>query len=150
MKTEKRATNLVQRLLAMLLCLTMVIGLAPGFTLRSAEEADGGVMPLNATEKVIDRYADGNTTDTYMDFLNLAENSRFAGRVWTDKTVFSKETVEGNQAVVDEKPLSFPQSGDQDFLAVFSALGSNQVVNGKKTIPLDVVFVVDISSWMLA
>ena len=102
------------------------------------------------TEKVTQRVADPNTMDDYKNRLITQENgSRFAGRVWTDKTVFPYS---------DEKhtiPLDMETDGitgsvdyNADFAHVFSALTSSQLLNEYPPTPLDVVILLDVSTSM--
>lgn len=102
------------------------------------------IIPLNITyaltEDVISK-ADKSTVD---DYKNVLENTKFGGRydgrVWTDKSVY----VNNDEIIkLDNK---FDIEFDDDFLTVFSALGSSQYVE-KKNI-FDVLMVIDASGSM--
>ncbi|MCH5278680.1 MAG: VWA domain-containing protein [Christensenellaceae bacterium] len=82
---------------------------------------------------------DIDTTDDYLTALNLNENSRYAGRIWSDKSVFAND-VKVNGVTIDN---------DSDFLHVFSAIGSSLKTSGKNQLPLDVVFILDTSYSMV-
>ncbi len=140
-----------KRMLAALLCAVMVLSLLPVTGLAAASGHTG------ATTGVTGRDADPPTTDTYDQYLLGGKDgpngsgSRYAGRIWSDKTVIAYDE-ESKGASISLDMASDGYAGgvttDEDFLHVFSVLGSNQVVNGETTSPLDVVLVLDISTSM--
>lgn len=86
--------------------------------------------------------ADGNTTGSYAQNLGDISSTRYAGRVWTDKTVYTGDaTFTGDVGNVTVK-------NDSDFLVAYSALATTQNVTGKSSVPVDVVFVIDNSNSM--
>lgn len=86
--------------------------------------------------------ADGNTTGSYAQNLGDNSSTRYAGRVWTDKTVYTEDaTFSGDVGNVTVK-------NDSDFLVAYSALATTQNVTGKSSVPVDVVFVIDNSNSM--
>lgn len=103
-----------------------------------------------------ERVADPNTMDDYMGIFDLQNNSRTAGRVWSDKTVFANGTRPGNGVLVNglltldrnTDGVNTTVQTDTDFLHVFSTIGSSQVVDEIATKPLDVVLLLDISTSM--
>lgn len=103
-------------------------------------------------EGAVNHLADGNTTDSYLGALDLAASSRYAGRVWSDKSVFASqgEPGKGELAQIELNMSTDGYNGkvtsDSDFLHVFSALGSN--ISSDTYTPLDVVFVLDVSNSM--
>ena len=118
-----------------------------GNLLRSSAE------PTDA-EYVIDRKADNQTMDDYiMQLLSQQWGSRYAGRIWTDKSVFA---YDGAKSAADNKiVLDMATDGytgevkfSADFAHVFSALASSQVVHEWPPSPIDMVLVLDISSSM--
>lgn len=151
---SKRRT--AARVLAWLLCLLMVLsvfdgtGLLGGQALAAAGTAGG-------TPGVNQREADPSTMETYTTAL-LSEDtgSRYAGRVWTDKTVFAYGAdqnsggTEGNRIslTADLDGYESSMGFTSDFAHVFSALTSSQVVNEYPPTPIDMVLVLDISSSM--
>lgn len=97
----------------------------------------GDMSNVMAAEKI----ADLDTSAKYTESLGDNASTEYAGRVWTDKSVYS------------EKEITFTDSGvkvtnDSDFLVSFSALATSQEVNGKTSAPLDVVFIIDLSASM--
>lgn len=88
--------------------------------------------------------ADGNTT-SYKGSLGDGTSTRYAGRVWTDKTVYTEDAVfrtdDGLTTYTIEK-------GDSDFLVAYSALATSQAISGETKVPIDVVFVIDLSGSM--
>lgn len=131
------------RILSLILCLSMLLLAFSGAVSYAVTTGSSGNHPTKGTTGHI---ADGDTTDTYLSALNLLTNSRYAGRVWSDKSVFtngvtldlSKDGYEGNKTITN----------DSDFLHVFSAMGSNLATSEDQMVPLDVVFVLDISGSM--
>lgn len=86
--------------------------------------------------------SDGNTTGSYAQNLGDNSSTRYAGRVWTDKTVYTEDaTFSGDVGNVIVK-------NDSDFLVAYSALATTQNITGKSTVPVDVVFVIDNSNSM--
>ncbi len=103
------------------------------------------------------RVADPNTMENYLseDSLGLAESSRRAGRIWTDKTVFAMGQKEGEVFSGSTLKLLKNEDGstseitlNTDFLHVFSALGSGQNIQQFPPSPIDLVIVLDVSSSM--
>lgn len=81
--------------------------------------------------------ADGNTTGSYAQNLGDNSSTRYAGRVWTDKTVYTGDaTFPGDVGNVTIQ-------NDSDFLVAYSALATSESVTGKSQVPVDVVFVID-------
>ena len=147
----KKAVTRRRRLMAACLCLAMVWTLVP-----AAASADTAT-PLNEHIKASGRIADPGTMDAYVEELfSAADGNRYAGRVWTDKTVFAcgagteQGGLAGNILPLDELTDGYEGTVgfDADFLNVYSALGSTQVVNDYMTSPLDLVIVLDMSGSM--
>ena len=134
MKTDSR----ICRLFLLVLCLCMAVSCV---TVINMDEPEVFAAQTSGT---IDHIADGDTMDSYRDLIALRDESRRAGRVWADKSVFTDD-VELN---MDWDGYDGTVSNGEDFLHVFSALGSSQVVDTRETIPLDVVFVLDFSTSM--
>ena len=88
------------------------------------------------------KVSDGNTTGSYAQNLGDNSSTRYAGRVWTDKTVYTEDaTFPGDVGNVTVK-------NDSDFLVAYSALATSESVTGKSQVPVDVVFVIDNSGSM--
>lgn len=99
------------------------------------------------------------------DTLTFKTNgSRYAGRLWADKSVFANgEDAVGNSSSngdawnpdLNQLNLSIATDGyrgavatNDDFLHIYSVLGSSQLVNTYPPNPIDLVFVVDVSGSM--
>ncbi len=96
------------------------------------------------------RVADPNTMDSYQDFLlNSSNGSRYAGRIWADKSVLTKDGDNGILTLdMDTDGINQEISYDSDFLHVYSALGSSLKEKSEEPIPVDVVFIIDLSGSM--
>lgn len=129
----------------MLLCLCMMAGMLcnfGGWVLSSAAAAE-------ATGNVMNRIADGDTSDTYIGKLLTAEwGSRYAGRVWTDKSVFAY----GTDIKLDNDTDGYVGGVhfDSDFGTAFSALASSQRINEYPPSPVDLLILIDMSGSMAA
>ena len=122
-----------KRAMALLLCVCTVFA-----------AFSGGIIPVMAADDswmtggTDGHVADISTMNTFVTALDLYSSSRYAGRVWSDKSVFKGD------AVVDGV------SGGSDFLHVFSALGSSLKTSIATRMPLDVVFILDTSYSMVS
>ncbi len=101
-----------------------------------------------------DRISDNNTMESYkgqlIDEDPNGRGSRYAGRVWADKSV-EANNAKGtfNLGLKEEDDGVTTNVGlNTDFLHIFSTLGSSQVVDRESTRPLDVVLLLDISGSM--
>lgn len=122
---ERRRRRILSGVLAVLLIVALAVGLMPNDQVYAAEKK-----------------SDGNTTGSYAQNLGDISSTRYAGRVWTDKTVYTKDaTFTGDSGNVTVK-------NDSDFLVAYSALATTQNVTGKSSVPVDVVFVIDNSNSM--
>ena len=101
-----------------------------------------GLMPQGSVYALEDKQSDGNTTTTYTNSLGDNASTQYAGRVWTDKTVY-----DGN-ATFTEDVGEVTIKNDSDFLVAYSALASSQSISGQTQVPVDVVFVIDLSGSM--
>ncbi len=122
--------------------------------LSAAESASGAVVeriPASAG------MADPNTMDSYIgEMLDDKNGNRYAGRIWSDKTVFaygSNEEEGGladNTLLLDEETDGYAGSlsFDSDFLNVYSAMGSSQLLYDELGSPFDLVIVLDMSGSM--
>lgn len=103
----------------------------------------GATVPASAAAVTYD--VDGDTRYTYQTALGEADSTRYAGRVWTDKSVADADVTfhdphggNGDQTVT---------KGDSDFLVTYSALAASQTVTGGAA-PADTVFILDLSASM--
>ena len=144
----RKSRHLGLRFVSLILCLCMILPLFPGFGGLVVSSASGGPT---AKEYALKRVSDANTMDDYINRLLTSDNgSRYAGRVWTDKTVVAYEDGKENKIDLDMKTDGFSGNVtfDADFLHVFSALASSQVVNEAITSPLDIIILLDMSGSM--
>lgn len=95
-------------------------------------------MPSYAAVKT----SDGHTTDSYLSNLGDESSTRYAGRVWTDKSVYTDD------AAFDGDVGTITVHNDSDFLVAYSALATTESITGKSAVPVDVVFVIDNSNSM--
>ena len=124
-RTERRKRRILSGVLAVLLIVALAVGLMPNEQVYAAEKT-----------------SDGNTTGSYAQNLGDNSSTRYAGRVWTDKTVYTEDaTFSGDVGDVTVK-------NDSDFLVAYSALATTQNITGKSAVPVDVVFVIDNSNSM--
>ena len=125
-----------KRALSMLLCLCMTFTALSGAITFVTAAGDGS----GKTDGTGGHVADVGTMDTFEAALGLFENSRYAGRVWSDKSAFTAG-VSVNGTTIEN---------DSDFLHVFSALGSSLKMSSATQLPLDVVFILDTSFSMVS
>lgn len=99
-----------------------------------------GIVALSAV-------SDRDTTTKYTESLGDNASTEYAGRVWTDKSVFTTgvtfDAFGGGEITV-------PINGDagEEFLITYSALATAEAVSSQTDAPVDVVFVIDISGSM--
>lgn len=123
---------------ALLLVLVFAMGL-----LVEAIKPMGG-----SAAKAGERFSDPptNASKDYEDALGSPSSTRFNGRVWADKTVYTGSvTVDIPES--EGKQITIPIEND-DFLIAYSLLSSTVKVEGQSLVPLDVVFVIDLSDSM--
>lgn len=91
-------------------------------------------------------FVDDSTVDTYKDAIKNESSSKENGRIWVDKSVYKHDdTNEANTVVLDDK---FNISYDDDFLEVFSALGSSQKTSYEQKTGIDISISLDVSASM--
>lgn len=81
-----------------------------------------------------------NTSASYRTWLGDSRSTRYNGRVWTDKTVYTGDAFFGGDLGAETV------TNDAEFLTAWSALATSQEVLGKQ--PADVVFILDFSASM--
>ncbi len=125
--TDKIGKKRIGRIIAVaLLAMTLVVGLIPN-------------QALAAETKI----ADAVTIDKYLESLGDEASTEYAGRIWTDKSVYADDA---------RIPLKTGEVKDidneSDFLVAYSALATGVEVTGNTVTPMDVVFIIDLSSSM--
>ena len=134
--TERRKRfrygKIVSAIVAIVLVLTMAVGLLPN---------NGGKVYAKETA------ADAETRSDYSWSLGDVNSTQYNGRVWTDKSVSDTDVTFGGDAGSVTVPIG---TGDDasDFLVTYSALATSQEVSGESNVPVDVVFVIDLSGSM--
>lgn len=123
----KRERSLWKSLSAFLLIFCLALGLAASLAPLSADAA---------AEKI----SDGDTSASYRTWLGDSRSTRYNGRVWTDKTVYTGDAFFGGDLGAETV------TNDAEFLTAWSALATSQEVLGKQ--PADVVFILDFSASM--
>lgn len=118
-------SKIISAVVAVVLVVALAVGLMPNDQVYAAEKT-----------------SDGNTTGSYAQNLGDNSSTRYAGRVWTDKTVYTKD------ATFTDDTGNVTVNNDSDFLVAYSALATTQNVTGKSSVPVDVVFVIDNSNSM--
>ena len=121
----RRKQRILSGILAVLIVVALAVGLMPNDQVYAAEKT-----------------SDGNTTGSYTQNLGDNSSTRYAGRVWTDKTVYTEDATfsgDGGNVTIQN---------DSDFLVAYSALATTQNITGKSSVPVDVVFVIDNSNSM--
>lgn len=119
----------------MMPALLMVLVFALGLLLEAAR-------PLGSSASTVgDRVVDPETAMNYEMSLGSSTSTRYSGRVWADKTVYQGDVdLEMSGEINDVIEI-----GDDDFLVGYSMLAASTVISGQSVVPLDVVFVIDLS-----
>ncbi len=118
---------------ALLLVAAMVIGLIPSESVMAATKV-----------------SDYSTDTKYTESLGDNSSTEYAGRIWSDKSVYEESatydlyTEEGET----QKSATVSKNADADFLVAFSALATSEAISGQTQAPVDVVFVIDTSGSM--
>ena len=133
MRKEHNHFNLWQRFGSLLLAAVLILGMLP----TTGSATNGATPPVNVTT-----VADSSTAMSYEDMLGTgADGNRYAGRVWTDKSVYNTGSVTLDGVTVSD--------ADDNFIVVYSALGSTTSLSANYTKgAVDVVVVLDNSASM--
>lgn len=115
----------------------------------------GAEMALANTTGAGDYKADTDTSQMYTDIFGLGDgtelSTRYAGRVWADKSVSAENTVTftgRGDSGQGSNTFTFNKSDKADFLVTYSAMATSQQIIELPQIPVDVVFVLDFSASM--
>lgn len=90
--------------------------------------------------------ADPATVNNWKDFYGGLDTS-LAGGVWTDKSVF-ETTQDYFDATDEEENFTMDLQNPRDFLISLSAMASTKTIVGYSTLPIDTMFVLDVSGSM--
>lgn len=109
------------------------------------------LMPeaLDQSDFSVTTTADGDTRYTYQSIFD-DNNTRYDGRIWTDKSVLTddKITYTGNVHESGTAPtgsVTISKDEGEDFLVSYSALASTTSVIDQSQSPIDMVLVLDLS-----
>ncbi len=140
MKFKKISRSVLTVMLSLIMVFEMIVPFSFSASAASAYTYEGGA----GANKVVDL----DTSTKYS--LSLGDNAstEFSGRIWTDKSVYSSDvtfaTYGGGESTIK---LNDGKNGE-DFLVAYSALATTSSVEGQAQVPVDVVFIVDISGSM--
>lgn len=140
MKRTKIRNILLSALLALTVGMPTLSFADEGASAESGAQ-DAGTTPYAAGDK--DAVADPNTASSWKNW-GLDYSTQSVGRIWTDKTVSTKDielTGAGGTMTITKSPKA-------DFLTAFSALSSTSNLKSTVTQPLDIVLVLDASGSM--
>ena len=148
---QMKARAVGRRLMAFALCLCMIMSLVSGMGLFRAVARAAEPRASSGGTSGVTRQADPSTMDTYKEMLDFSQNTRYAGRLWSDKTVFAlgdnkndnDENWDGNTLhlnLADDGVDGQSIKLDEDFLHVFSALGSSLEITGVPPVRTVIVF----------
>lgn len=129
----RRVRRAAKAVLALLAAMAM---LAPGSAFAAV--GDQPAVEFN-------RLADEDTSRKYDESLGDNNSTRYAGRVWNDKTVSSGDMTFKGQLSGGSETV---EKGSSDFLVTYSVLATSQQVTKLPKVPVDVVFVLDFSASM--
>lgn len=123
----------------MLPAMLLVLVFAVGLILEAVKPLGSNAATVGA------KWVDEPTDMKYEEALGSSESTRYSGRVWADKTVYKNDVDLGLEGEINDT-ISL---GDDDFLIGYSLLAATTVVSGQSVVPLDVVFVIDLSTSMV-
>lgn len=114
--------------MAVLLCALVLTTAIMGQTQSAWAVTQGAAGPV----------ADSSTADGYQSILGTTDeegkevsSTRYAGRVWTDKSVTTEPTVTftgTGDSGTETNNFSFTRSNEGDFLVTYSALATSQQI----------------------
>ncbi len=171
-----RESGILKRFISLLTCLLIVmstVGDVSGvFVPASSPLRQPGTNIINGlTQSLsessrtvvlsnVEREADPSTMDTYKSMLDFTDDTRYVGRLWSDKTVFAYNYTDAggdtdwnstsNTLTLNEEDdgLSGSVALDSGFLHVFSALGSSEQITEVVLPAVDLVILIDMSGSM--
>lgn len=132
--------NKFKRIIAMTVCLIMLLGLVFQVNLLSAPE---GEQPQ--PEEAVTRVADESTMNGWREFFTKEADTSNVGKIWTDKTVVDGDV---NLTSLNDESAVVRRKNENNFLVGLSALSSSKTLTLEAAIPVDVMFVLDVSGSM--
>lgn len=119
-----------------------IMGIGDSITSLFAAGDGGEAVPTSAPEGST-KVADPDTRSTYPSSLGENSSTRNDGRVWVDKSVSDGESIDFSGT-----GQTITVGNDSDFLVTYSALATSTRVIDEERLPVDVVFVIDLSGSM--
>lgn len=105
------------------------------------------IRPLGGSATTVGpKWVDDKTNTKYTELLGSTDSTQYSGRVWADKTVY-KESVKVDIPNTEAGDYTV-DIGDNDFIIAYSLLAATSSVSGQAVVPMDVVFVIDLSTSM--
>ncbi len=133
-------TTFFKKALAMLVAVTVFIAAIPAVMLPVAAASNGIAYG--------EKKADLSTMDSWQTLFPEG-NTTQAGRIWTDKSVFTDATAFGGLVDVNGDPAAVQMTDENNnFLVALSALASNKSIVGYSYMPTDTMLVLDASASM--
>lgn len=136
MKKERSSGSIRKRPLSILIVLMIMCMISGGIIYASSGLNTGETAKAAGTTLV----TDASSMDGWKDIAE--NNTKYIGRVWTDKSVFSENVTLSPSGITVEK-------GDSDFMVALSAISStSNITTTMDGMPLDIVMVLDTSGSM--
>ncbi len=133
-------TTFFKKALAMLVAVTVFIAAMPAVMLPVAAASNGITYGVKT--------ADLSTMDSWQTLFPEG-NTTQAGRIWTDKSVFTDADVFDKLVDVNGNDVSIKMTDENNnFLVALSALASNKSIVGYSYMPTDTMLVLDASASM--
>lgn len=140
MKKFKLKNRKFQRIIAATVCLVMMLGLVFQVNLLSAPETE---QPQ--PEEAVTRVADESTMNGWREFFADEDDTSNVGKIWMDKTVVDGDI---NLTSLNDESAVVRRKNENNFLVGLSALSSSKTLTLEAAIPVDVMFVLDVSKSM--
>ncbi len=139
-----RKTKMGKSVLTVILSLIMVFEMIVPSAFFAAAD-DGYWYNGGAGTTVVDL----DTSTKYTESLGDNASTEYAGRIWTDKSVYNNDVVFATYGGGSEGfKLNDGGNLGEDFLISYSALATAESISGQTQAPVDVVLIVDISGSM--
>ncbi len=139
---------MMKKIISTILSLALLISLIP--TNIMPVYADTVSHDLALSSITSEYIADADAIWGYEDYFT-ANNTEYAGAVWTDKSVFTKSDNFTTKFRVSKDSTGADAAisiADDNFLVSLSALGATKEVLGYSNLPSDTVFILDVSNSM--
>ena len=139
------ARHVWYRMIATLICMVMFLGMVFQTTVYSSDIEE--VAEKAVIEAAVTRATDESTINGWKQYFTNEVDTSNVGKIWTDKTV-SDENIILETGDSTGSTVMIEKQGKDNFLVGLSALSSIQFSAEEISIPIDAVFVMDISGSM--